>query len=353
VLEPESIDFGRVAEGTSAVKSFFIKSTGTAPLIVEGIAFGAGSSPAFEFLGSVTTPAVVPNQAANGLPGQIQVTLRYTVPPGAPDESTASILVSGTDPDRRQATIPVIGLVNRAPIAVIKPLGVGAPGLEVMLDGTDSFDPDGDGVANHQWTLRSKPLGAKTVIAGPQQPQTHMTLDAELPGEYVVELNVTDGAGARNLTAAQATIISAPAQKLLVEMFWNNTQPDIDLHMLRTEDATFGVAPDDCFFQNAAPDWGVQGDTTDDPALVRDALVGFGPEVLGYVNPIDGKYRVVSHYQSTHRTDNAPVATEITVRIYLFGVVRFEQKKTLSNTGQVWAVADVEWPSGVITPLEP
>jgi uncharacterized protein YfaP (DUF2135 family) len=178
-----------------------------------------------------------------------------------------------------------------------------------------------------------------------------MTLDPLLPGEYVVELNVTDAAGARNLAPARASIVAAPAQKLLVEMFWSTSVPDIDLHFLRTPQAPLDVAPDDCFFQNPAPDWGVIGDASDDPKLARDALTGFGPEVMGYVEPAAGTYRVVAKYFNDHLAVDP--ATEVTVRIYEYGVVTFERKQVLTAEGQVWNVADIDWPSGVITPIDP
>lgn len=351
-IEPAMIDFGRVAEGSSAVQTFTIRSLGSADLIVEEIAFAEGSSPAFQFLGSVGTPAVVPHLQENGLPGEIQVTVRYTVEEGAPDTATATIRVRGTDPDKREVLIPVTAAVNRAPIAIIAPLGVGAPGLEVTLDGSMSSDPDNDVPLTYKWVLRSKPLGATTTITGPEQPVTTMTLDATLPGEYVVELTVTDQLGAKNLTVARANIVSAPAQKLLIEMFWNNTVTDIDLHMLRTPETQMTNIPGDCFYQNPRPDWGVMGDDTDDPEFLRDALTGYGPEVVGYVNPVDGsKYRIVAEFKRDNGTQNK--ASEVTVRIYKFGVVAFEQKKFLNAVGEVWGVADVEWPSGTITPLEP
>jgi hypothetical protein len=350
-VEPAAIDFGRVAEGTSAVKSIVVRSKGTADLILEGIAFTEGSSPAFEFLGSVSTPAVVPREAENGLPGQINITIRYTVAEGTTGSFTANVRLQGTDPDRREVIVPVTGQVNRAPIPNIAPLGVGSPGREVDLDARGSTDPDDDYPLTYRWTLRSKPLGATTTISGPEQPQTQMVLDPELPGEYVVELNVVDAAGARNLAPARATIVAAPAQKLLVEMFWDNTVPDIDLHFMRSTTTTLGTVPDDCFYQNPNPDWGASGDSSDDPQLVRDALTGYGPEVVGYVNPPEGKYRVVAEYRNDHFAQQK--ATEITVRIYEYGVVQFEQKKVLSDVGEVWGVADIEWPSGEITALEP
>lgn len=349
-VEPASLDFGRVAEGQSAVKSVTVRSSGTADLVLEEIAFAEGSSPSFEFLGSVTTPSQVAFKGANGLPGEIKITVRYTVKPGAPDTAAASLRIRGTDPDLREVIIPITGAVNRAPGAAIAMLGVGAPGMQVKLDGSASTDPDGDLPLTYKWVLRSKPLGATTTIAGPEQPVTHMTLDATLPGEYVVELNVTDAAGAKNLVAARASIVAAPAQKLLIEMFWDNTVTDLDLHFLQKQNTLVGSIPDDCFYQNPNPDWGVVGDPSDDPEHLKDALVGYGPEVVGYVNPVENRtYRVVAEYLNDHGAANK--ASNVTIRIYEFGVVKFEKSFVLNQAGEVWSAADIEWPSGKITPL--
>ncbi|MBX5481102.1 MAG: choice-of-anchor D domain-containing protein [Myxococcaceae bacterium] len=350
-VEPDAIDFGRVAEGDAAVQAITVRSTGTADLILEEIAFAEGSSPAFQFLGSVTTPATVPHRKENGLPGEIKVTVRYTVEPGAPDVNNAVVRIRGTDPDQREKTVAITGTVNRAPIPVIADLGVGAPGMEVTLDGSASTDPDGDVPLSYHWVLRSKPLGAMTTIAGPEQPVTTMTLDPKLPGEYVVELEVTDAAGATSLTPARASIVAAPAEKLLVEMFWDNTVTDIDLHLLEDPSVTFGTIPGDCFYQNPNPDWGVQGDPTDDPTLIRDALTGYGPEVIGYVNPPENKtYRVFAEFAHDHGAANP--ASAVTVRIYEYGKVQYEKTFTLNEKGEVFGVADIDWPSGKIKPLQ-
>jgi PKD domain len=347
-VEPAAIAFGRVREGTSGTQAFIIRSLGTADLIVQEIAIAEGSSPGFELIGSVNTPSVVPTRATNGLSGELPVTIRYTVRPGTVGEQAANVRVRGTDPDRREVLVPVTGQVNRAPIPHIAPLGAGKPGLEVTLDGSGSTDPDGDLPLSYQWSLR-KPLGAETVIVGENQQVASMTLDRRLPGEYRVELNVTDNNGLKNLTPARATIVAVPAQKLLVEMFWNNPKPDIDLHFLNERFVPLGTSPGDCFYQNPTPDWGVAGDASDDPEFVHDALTGRGPEVVGYQNPVAGTYRVVAEYKNDQLAEN-PV-TEITVRIYEYGVVKFESKKVLSKVGDVWGVADIDWPSGTITPM--
>ncbi|MGQ0505200.1 MAG: choice-of-anchor D domain-containing protein [Myxococcaceae bacterium] len=341
-LEPLELDFGRVAEGTAAVKSFTVKSTGSADLILENIALTDGSSPPFTFVGSTRTPATVKTS--------LQLTVKYTVAAGATVQATGAVKLNGTDPDQPEVTVNLKGAVNRAPLPAIAPLGNGAPGMVVTLDGSTSSDPDGDTPLTYKWTLRSQPLGAATAIANVNVASTTMTLDPKLPGEYVVELNVTDALGAKNLMPARATIVAAPAEKLLVEMFWNNAETDIDLHLLKTPTSTIGSPTDDCFYFYKKPDWGVAGDAADDPSLNRDALKGYGPEIIGYVDPPGGStFRVAAKLAQDYGTANK--ATEVTVRVYVFGVVKGEYKKTLEKKDDVWPVVDIGWPSGALTPV--
>ncbi len=348
-VEPASVDFGRVAECGSAVKTLTIRSKGTADLVINSIKLTDDTSPLFTRVGSWNTPVVVKAVAPNGLPGQIQLTVKYTVPKGTADPANGAIVIEGTDPDNRTVTVPITGRPNRAPVPAIAPLGNGSPGMTVTLDGSGSADPDGDAPLSYRWTLR-KPLGSNTQIAAPDQPTTSMRLDPTVPGEYEVELNVTDGTGVKSCEGAKAKIVAAPQQKLLVEMFWNHAKTDVDLHFLRTRTSVVSVPPDDCHYANPRPDWGTPGDASDDPELLRDALTGYGPEVLAYVNPIDTTYRVVVELAHDHLDPNP--ASEVTVRIYQFGVVKAEFKKTLTRRGEIWSVADIEWPSGVITRIQ-
>ena len=346
---PTSIDFGRVPECSAVVKTFTVRSTGTADLLVQDIAFTDGTSAAFSFVGSTKTPAVVKAVGANGLPGQIQLTVKFSAASGAASPDSGGIRIRGTDPDLREVVVPLLASVNRAPLPVIAPLGVGAPGMDVALDGSGSSDPDGDTPLAYKWTLRQKPMGSSSTIAAPDQAVTSVRLDALLPGEYEAELSVTDATGVKSCAPARAKVVATPAQKLLVEMFWNNSKTDLDLHVLRSASSAFGVPPDDCFYMNPTPDWGVAGDTGDDPAFLRDALTGYGPEVFGYVNPTANIFRIAVEFANDHLDANP--SSEVTVRIYEYGVVKGEFKKTLLHAGEVWAVADLDWPSGVITPL--
>jgi hypothetical protein len=347
-VQPAMLDFGRVAECASTVQLITILSKGTADLVIEEIAFTEGSSPAFSFVGSVR-PATVKTVDANGLPGQIQITVRVSAAAGSTGALTGGVKIRSTDPEQRELIIPLTATVNQAPIPLIAPLGNGAPGQRITLDGAGSMDPDGDAPITYKWTIRSKPLASSTTIAAPENATTEMTLDAMVPGAYEVQLDVTDSTGAKSCQPARATVVASPAQKLLVEMFWDNPGTDLDLHVLRNNMALLGSLPDDCFYQNRAPDWGVVGDTMDDPALVRDALTGYGPEVFGYVNPVDGTYRVAVKYENELLSPMP--SSRVTVRVYLFGVLKAEASKVLEQRGNIWEVVDVTWPSGDVTVL--
>ncbi len=184
-----------------------------------------------------------------------------------------------------------------------------------------------------------------------EQPTTSMKLDPALPGEYEVQLDVTDAQGVKACTPARAKIVATPAQKLLIEMFWDNAKTDLDLHLLRSnQNPQLSKAPDDCYYANPKPDWGIASDTADDPDFLRDALTGYGPELVGYANPIDTTFRVVVEFAHDHlATDPASTAT---VRIYQYGVVKGEFTKRMTQRGEVWSVADLTWPSGAISRLE-
>jgi hypothetical protein len=348
-FEPAMLDFGRVAECSSAVQVLTVTSSGTADLVIDEIGFTEGTSSAFSFVGSTRTPATVATVGSNGLPGQLQLTVRVSVAGGAEGPLTGGIRLVTSDPDQREVVIPLSATINQAPVAVIAPLGNGAPGQTISLDGSASNDPDGDAPLTYRWTIRSKPLASNTTIAMPDAAMTQMTLDATVPGAYEVQLDVTDAAGAKSCTPARATVVAAPAQKLLIELFWDNPGTDLDLHVLRTPDSLLFTPPDDCFYQNRTPDWGVVGDPSDDPELVRDALTGFGPEVFGYVNPIDSTFRVFVVFQNDLLSPTP--ASRATVRVYVYGVLKAELSRTLPARDTIWEVADVTWPSGEVRPF--
>jgi len=63
-------------------------------------------------------------------------------------------------------------------------------GSPVILDGSDSFDPDGDLIA-YQWEFQSKPTDSSATLVNPTTVNPYFTPDVD--GTYVISLTVNDG----------------------------------------------------------------------------------------------------------------------------------------------------------------
>lgn len=340
---PSPLDFGRVHECGTGVALLTVASRGSADLEVREIGFTEDTPPGFQFVGSTRTPVTVRSG------GQIQLTLRYTAQAGASGDATGTVRLRTNDPEKEVLLVPLRATINRAPVADIGPVGNGALGATVSFDGGASQDPDGNTPLTYKWSLRSKPLTSMSVLGSTDQSTTSLRLDPIVPGTYEVQLEVTDALGAKSCQPARAAVVATPAQKLLVELFWDNAVTDLDLHVLRTPSSPLGAPPDDCYYQNRAPDWGLPMDPSDDPQLLRDALTGYGPEQFGYVNPIDSTYRVAVYFENAHLAANP--ASRATVRVYQYGVLKAETSRTLDRQGSIWSALDVTWPSGDIRVL--
>jgi PKD repeat protein len=85
-------------------------------------------------------------------------------------------------------------------------------GISVILDGTRSFDPDGDdGALQYAWQLLQAPAGSSASIQGAALPAPAL-IDVDASGDYVLELVVSDAqeAGA----PAIATVTAVPSSPI-------------------------------------------------------------------------------------------------------------------------------------------
>ncbi len=93
---------------------------------------------------------------------------------------------------------------NRAPTASIQAPAGATTGNQVSLDGTGSTDPDGD-TLTYAWTLTA-PAGSAAVLD--DATSATPTFTADVDGDYVVELTVSDGT--LDSTVATRTVSASP-----------------------------------------------------------------------------------------------------------------------------------------------
>jgi RHS repeat-associated protein len=155
---------------------------------------GAPISYAWELvdkLASSTAALDDPTSATPGFRADVsgRYVLRLTVTDGSATATPDEIVVTA------YAT-------NTPPTAIPGPDQSVTPASRVDLDGSASFDPDpGDGIAQYAWSFIAVPHGSAAALSPPIQvfPSPPLTsFLADLAGDYLIELVVTDRYGARS-----------------------------------------------------------------------------------------------------------------------------------------------------------
>jgi hypothetical protein len=137
----------------------------------------------------------------------------------------------------------------------------------------------------------------------------------------------------------------------------------MDIHLVAPGGAwnngssTVGVCPStgtDCHFKNPCPDWGVTGDSLDDPHLDIDDVDG-GAGALEQISLLDatpGTYLVYGYYypnQSNLSPNNVPVT--LTVRS-AGDTQQRSVSATLSAKEDRWTAASISWNGSSATVTE-
>lgn len=220
------------------------------------------------------------------------------------------------------------------------------PLVEVTLDGTGSYDPQGLTPLAYQWSFVSRPSGSTTALSSVSGASP--TFFVDVAGRYELDLTVRNSAGIWDATPDRVVIEAVPADGFYVQVTWDSVA-DLDLHLLNGTSALFSTG--DCSYCNMAPAWN-NGGTQDDPSLDWDAIYGWGPETTTITSPSAGSYEIKVHYfgQDGNSTcvSGCPV-TNATARVYLGGVLAATYTKTLRADGEVWNVAKLDWPSRALT----
>jgi hypothetical protein len=331
-VDPSVVDFGVVPAGTTDFVVVQLRNEGTATLTIDSAQqYGSG---AFTLQGD--------SPDGYSVPGGQSLSLVWQYAPTGDAGDNGSFVISSNDPDEPELTMTLLGNGGgdfEYPTADIDCQESVRPRTLVYLDGRGSTDPD-DLALTYEWTLEEVPAGsAVEKLVNATLSIAEMTTD--IAGEYTVGLVVTNSDGvssAKRLCRMDAI----PEEELHVELSWNTTRADLDLHLLLEEADLFDV-PGDCNYCNQLPDWGVPVSKDDDPSLDLDATAGLGPENINIRVPVDGKYRIVVH-DFDDQGDGASLAT---VRVYAYGVLVHEDSETMEYNN-TWEVGLVNWPEGTV-----
>ena len=260
------------------------------------------------------------------------------------EETTEEPADSGDTADGSGSSVPDPG----QPVAVcdVSPNPVEPPFETATWDGSGSYDPEGHDIVDYSWALISAPSGSS--VRMPTGTSARRSgFEPDLAGDYIGQLVVTTDDG-RVSAPCQVTLESIPAEDLWVEMFWQHSGDDMDLHLL-APGGTLDSYSTDCYFATCTRgmSWGASG-TADDPYLDLDDIPGTGPENINIAAPSTGVYTVYVHdYPGSRYTD----PNEVTVRVYINGSKLYDETKVIRNEDDYVPFAAIDWSTGSVTPL--
>lgn len=212
-----------------------------------------------------------------------------------------------------------------------------------------------------KWSV-VQPQGSASVFV-PGDSRQDVTFEANIVGEYLFRLKVWDALGTESCSEATYLVVVTSDEAIRVELLWdtpgdrdqtdtgfdffgNSVGSDLDLHFLHASaNGSWFHSLYDCNWLNINPNWGGSG-ALDNPRLDRDDTDGAGPENLNLSQPEFGKtYRVGVHYWD----DWGFGASFATIRVYVYGQLRFQWDRVNTAMNDLWDVATIAWPTEVVT----
>ncbi|HEY4222479.1 MAG TPA: hypothetical protein VGO62_14085 [Myxococcota bacterium] len=413
-VTPLDCDFDKVAVKGVKVCPVQISNIGNRDLILDSVDFvspGADTDPVFDVPpGSTTTtpfafagrppgpeePIKVTDPSAS--PPVLPITLSVQFRPDVEGHYTSKILIKSNDPDTGLAGIPItlegVGVLPPTCAVTIKSINGAAPSgdhpaiqplddVVLSLETSQPSTPGGQ-VVGYAW--QSPPEGPPTshaILSTPGQVDTGFTFDGtkvgvDFAGTYTVRAQVTDDLGVASVNDCSITFQAIPQQNFHVELSWDTSTNDFDLHITKKTDdgkyciedtSTSGDGPAgevggllstdctsslDCNFatcrvgDSQSPDWDGDGvnQSSGDPTLDVDDIDGFGPENQNVDTMVPGDYLVgVNEYDGTSQT-----GATAQVQIFIYGRLAASFFQDMS-VGDYWEVALIHWPTDPSDPV--
>ena len=241
-----------------------------------------------------------------------------------------------------------------------------AEGDEVLPQTKLHLDASGSQTQNgviNAWEWSVVQPGGSVSTFSPSPYVEKPMFEANIVGEYIFRLNVTDSVGTKSCSPAEYTVVVTSSDAIHVELLWRtpgdinesdtggdqiyfSVGSDVDLHFLHPK--AYGAYFDrayDCYWNNPKPEWGVFS-PQDNPRLDRDDTDGAGPENLNVEKPEQNvRYQVGVHYWNDWGYGNAFT----TVRVYIYGVLRDQWENVELRNDDMWDTHYIDWPSGAVT----
>ena len=270
------------------------------------------------------------------------------VKPDPPDDTDTSIIIDSADTDDSSGSEtgdsnpPDIG----EPIAVcsVTPSTVEAIYGSAEWQGSASYDTNGQNIISFEWTLVSAPAGTTATLVSSRPNVRNFIPD--LAGEYVAQLVVTNDIGQVS-EPCLATLTAEAGDGLWIEMFWTNSGDDMDLHLVKPAGTL--ATNSDCYYANCTTgmlDWGVRGDSIDDPMLDLDDISGMGPENINIDSPSAGIYTVYVHdYPGSVYVGR----NDVTVNIYVGGLLYWTGTKNIDSENYYAPICEIDWMGSATT----
>ena len=132
-----------------------------------------------------------------------------------------------------------------------------------------------------------------------------------------------------------------------VTLTWGAGSNDLELHLIRDGGKLNNTdgGTDDCTWTNMNPDWGVEGDTSDNPQKDVDWTGDNGVENIYLPNPENVVYHVFVEYWA----DGVPASPQIVFNVDGETTV---DDITGFNPKEVWYVGTIDWPTRTVTRID-
>jgi len=335
-VSPMVLDFGNVTANTSETLYLSLSNVGTGTIHVTGIE-------------APQAPYSVPWSSQIDIAEGDSAEMEVTVSPTDFGTFDDTLVIHSNDPDG-DTTVVLQSMSAQVPTAQcsVAPNPVATIHEAATFTGS-GFDPQGLAITTYSWTLIGKPAGSSAVMPNTNS-STIRNFYTDVIGTYTAQLVVTNSQGQRSEPCV-VDLLSEADSDLWVEMYWQYSGDDMDLHLL----APGGVlrTTNDCYYANCTStfgglDWGIRGSGVDDPILDLDDIPGVGPENINIGTPASGLYTVyVNDYPgSVYQGRN-----DVTINIYLGGALVWTDTRPITGENSDEPFATIDWPSMVVTAL--